>query len=549
MILFPLMATGAVQFRSSVQRLKRLLQLFDADSLAEKKSLLHLLLKSRTKDPDQIAACYGLVLWMLAYPSGKAELDLVKRVLRYLARLLKQISPAGQEKLVNTGLPFTPLRCALSPDLLRMLPFYGVNCVYDSQDADGVHPQEVFGHFLSPAENEALQMRSLSAEQYLETVFGSGPNRINRMLEHLFSSGLPYSVRDEFWNRLNVYPEIRLNEQQSQGFLSAPVTQWFFNSGIQKKADMPAMCDAPLPDAALLSEEQRHDLLKVMRLALLGLRRETDPVTYADENSLEYYELDRGISVALIGAVPERRQAYESYIGYMAFRNGIPVSYGGAWLFGKRALFGINIFEAFRGGESAQIFCSLISLYHRRYQASHFEVEPYQYGADNPEGIKSGAFWFYYRLGFRPKDKKIAALAARKWSKILSDKKYKTPVNILKKFTESRIFIDIHKNDLLPPDPLTLGEGILNFTAKKYRSDRKPAIVESTLWAMEANGLSDLDFLTPEGRRSFENWSLLAASLKDNVIRERLLPSIPALAQAKAGDESQAQTLLLEVFG
>ena len=31
-----------------------------------------------------------------------------------------------------------------------------------------------------------------------------------------------------------------------------------------------------------------------------------------------------------------------------------------------------------------------------------FVVKPYQFGKGNPEGLKSGAFWFYYRLGFRP---------------------------------------------------------------------------------------------------------------------------------------------------
>ena len=33
-----------------------------------------------------------------------------------------------------------------------------------------------------------------------------------------------------------------------------------------------------------------------------------------------------------------------------------------------------------------------------------FVVEPSQFGGTNKEGLLSGAFWFYYRLGFRPID-------------------------------------------------------------------------------------------------------------------------------------------------
>ena len=114
--------------------------------------------------------------------------------------------------------------------------------------------------------------------------------------------------------------------------------------------------------------------------------RETDTSTYMDENSFRLFELERGISVAIYGMTPERQLPLESYVGYTLFKNGFPAAYGGAWVFGERSLFGINVFEQFRGGESGFILCQLLRVYRQAFNVNYFEVEPYQFGLDNPEG-------------------------------------------------------------------------------------------------------------------------------------------------------------------
>lgn len=106
----------------------------------------------------------------------------------------------------------------------------------------------------------------------------------------------------------------------------------------------------------------------------------------------------------------------------MAFKNGIPVSYGGGWILGTSCKIGVNIYPAFRKGESAWMFCQVLRLYHQNFKVSYFYVNPYQFGKGNPEGLKSGAFWFYYRLGFRPVQTDINVLSKTEWKKINTDK-------------------------------------------------------------------------------------------------------------------------------
>ena len=44
---------------------------------------------------------------------------------------------------------------------------------------------------------------------------------------------------------------------------------------------------------------------------------------------------------------------------------------------------------------------------HHLFGARAFSIDPYQLGHDNREGLLSGAWWFYYKLGFRPYDPEV----------------------------------------------------------------------------------------------------------------------------------------------
>jgi hypothetical protein len=45
------------------------------------------------------------------------------------------------------------------------------------------------------------------------------------------------------------------------------------------------------------------------------------------------------------------------------------------------------------------------------FDAKSFTLEPYQLGEGNDEAVASGAWWFYYKAGFRPRSARIRTLA------------------------------------------------------------------------------------------------------------------------------------------
>jgi hypothetical protein len=211
----------------------------------------------------------------------------------------------------------------------------------------------------------------------------------------------------------------------------------------------------------------------VVKIAMTLTARETDPCTYMDEDSFRVYKLERGISISTFTMNTSIQLPLESYVGYAAFKNGLPVSYGGAWIFGERASFGINIFKPYRRGESAYLMAQLLRLYRQVFKLHYFEVEPYQYGLDNPDGITSGAFWFYYRFGFRPLDKKLNVLARQEAEKIKARKNYRSSLKVLREFTGSNIALSLTGST--PPKVPDITTRVTKMISKNFHSNRSEA--------------------------------------------------------------------------
>ena len=297
----------------------------------------------------------------------------------------------------------------------------------------------------------------------------------------------------------------------------------FFQNEILKSFDHNALLNSKLPAPKKLSEAERERINEVVKNALILLQRETDPVSYIDKNSIRLYEIERGISVAIYGMVPERQLPMESYVGYTLFKNGFPAAYGGGWVFVKRSLFGINVFEWFRGGESGYILCQLLRVYKQAFGVSCFEVEPYQYGKGNPEGIKSGAFWFYYRYGFRPVNEQLRIIAQKESELISATKGYRTSAETLKKFTASNIVLNFSQG--VPVSMAEIRENVTSMIARDFGGNRNAAV----------------KFCVAEFKKSAKS------KLKFNADEQKVLEDVALIAKARGLNKNSEIKILLEL--
>ncbi len=103
---------------------------------------------------------------------------------------------------------------------------------------------------------------------------------------------------------------------------------------------------------------------------------------------------------------------------------------------------GFNTFYAFRDGETAWIYSKVLHLLYQVTDVTCFSVYPYQLGDHNEEAIKSGAFWFYRKLGFRPGRPELLAMTEREEATMVRKPAHRTAPRILRKLATAHVFYE-----------------------------------------------------------------------------------------------------------
>ncbi len=172
-------------------------------------------------------------------------------------------------------------------------------------------------------------------------------------------------------------------------------------------------------------------------------RRDLDAFAYANARDVWWIEDDGGLAFALIGMRSERRAVVPAIYGGLTLQNGVPVGYHQCDLVGRSAAISFNTFETFRGGEAAHTFARLLAALAHGFGTRSFSIEPYQLGKGNDEGLASGAWWFYAKLGFRPRARDGMTLARREFARLARSKSHRTRPDTLRALAEHHLFLDL----------------------------------------------------------------------------------------------------------
>lgn len=275
----------------------------------------------------------------------------------------------------------------------------------------------------------------------------------------------------------------------------------------------------PMRNIVHLSFEQAEVIANSVRAALLVRSREVYAMQYPNLHEIYIASAGKGIQIVFLGVEPERRLNLEANYGYMIFSNGVAIGYGGVTPLFRQANTGINIFDEYRKGESAFLYTQVLRMAHSLFKCSRFVVNPYQFGADNSEALQSGAFWFYYRLGFRPVDKENRALAKKEYKKLKTRRGYRTPLAKLKLLAAS----DIH---LCLPGELNghffaeewlgkLAAGATHIIAQQNYEKRRSAISDMIKAVKKILAIKDMRAWNEQERQAFTHLVPVIALIKD----------------------------------
>ncbi len=170
--------------------------------------------------------------------------------------------------------------------------------------------------------------------------------------------------------------------------------------------------------------------------------RELHGFTYGDAQTVWRAEAGRGVELFLWGVPAERRLPTLAYHALLMAKNGVPCGYAEALSLCERTEIGVNIFYTFRAGESAWLYARLMRLCKQLLGVTVFSIDPYQLGAGNEEGIESGAYWFYRKLGFRPIQPALVKLHATEARRLATRTDYRTPARTLRRLAAGHVLYE-----------------------------------------------------------------------------------------------------------
>jgi hypothetical protein len=470
------------KFNEKLKQLKLLVFQFDKTANDTKAILLNDLILIVPKKKDAYIQFHHVLLCMMAYPSNQSLLNLVEKT---SSELLQQLSkhPSIQDKLIGTGLLHTTVECNFTYQKTKHIIQHFPNQISIHSASSSIETQKAVLKLILP--NVEYSKIHAGEKDFKSRISEFNPSKQQTDLEWLLQtieqSSPDIKTQAFLYNQLGVFIQWKVSsEKDSVSFLrGAHLPTYFHTSPLEKKINLQDIIKQKLPAPVKLSLKEKQQLIHSAKMTLFYLYRETEPFTNANEEDITLFRLDKGISIALFGSTNNKRYSLESYIGYLVLKNNIPASYGGGWIFGERSQFGINILESFRGGESSLIICELLRVYHQYFKVTRFVVKPYQFGLHNPEAIKTGAFWFYYKLGFRPENNELKALAKKEEEEKIKNPAYKSETSTLRKYTKSNIALTLSDKSYPDFDSEVLSQRITNYINTQFDGSREKAIHQS----------------------------------------------------------------------
>jgi hypothetical protein len=142
-------------------------------------------------------------------------------------------------------------------------------------------------------------------------------------------------------------------------------------------------------------------------------------------------------------------------------------------------------------------------------------IDPYQIGHENEEGIESGAFWFYRKLGFHPVKHELMKLTEREETRVARNSAYRTSAAMLRKLAAGHMLFDLsaagRASEWNAFEIRNIGLAVARRMGRDYEGDsesiRRDAVeVVSRALQIDSRGWHE------EELRALENLSLILAS-------------------------------------
>lgn len=519
------------EVRQLVGELGRLRGQFDraGEAASRKLAVVFRLRDAAMTKPGQLSSYHDQLLFLRAYPDGAEILEEAERQLATfgarIARYKVASGDADASAFLDRGIVGTPVSNVFTyrfvNAIARLYPGrieIDWNAYDESEDADLLG---VISPVVSWQEKDAIE----NDDDFDSRVWlnlsrgGDDATSLDALLRLLSTSGLSRELQRTLYEDAEIPVRWTVSEfGASRTGRRVPFDRVFFQEGptVGRAPDLRAELALPAAPLTLLPEAQGREYVRAITEVLGSRCRELFPLIGASSDEVYLHEPGRGVRIVVYGSLPEIRLPLEANHGLMLVKNGVPIGYGlGAMLF-DRCEIAINIFPEYRSGESAFIFERVAHLFVAHFGARVLVIRPYQVGEDNEEALESGAFWFYFKFGFRPVRSRVRAVAEEEWARIAADRSYRSPIKTLKRLAKSDIFFHLEAERMDGYSELSaarVGYAVTAFIAREFAGDRRKAERQSVRRVAQAFGISNWKQWSADEITGFHRMAPLLACL------------------------------------
>ena len=425
-----------------LDRLCEIRRCFGRTFAEERQSLLESIAALTIKSATDSKKFHDCLCFIRAFPDNGKLHGRASSALQNFGSVVSKLSKRQRAILDDSGITGTDLYYAFSYEVASWMArhFPGMTSVDWDELENTDRLDELMDQLVESSEADYFDSGWVDAREWLSIATA---NHSATRFDWLMLQMAERMQHARFLTSLYNFAEIPLKCEFSDTAISKSTNIlviddiYFRSDGMRSRIPFPKReIRRRLNSVKLLTATEGKRILNVAMSSLAARHRETIHFNYANPADVYLANVGKGISIAVTGLAAEHRYPLECTLGFLILSNGVPIGYGGASVLFKQANTGINIFDEYRGSEAAWLWVQVMRVFHTLCGCNRFIANPYQFGGDNTEALQSGAFWFYYRLGYRPVDAVIRKLARREFDKIQGRKGYRSTITKLRRLAK-----------------------------------------------------------------------------------------------------------------
>jgi hypothetical protein len=509
---------------------------------AAKTALLRELARRQLPSAERVRRFHETLCFWRAYPDDQRVLRAVERE---LARFRERLDVRRfRRELRDSGIAGTDIVYRFTEWTARWLAAHWRDAM--SIEWDEVPDRDRLARLLFllalPAEAPGFDEPPVPVERWVRALAGPGRSDAGWLIDRAGALAVPQEVRVRLFDELDLPLRVAWRpgapSRTAARFEPSPVV-FQRTPPSRERPDLRAEAVRP-PDAIRpVGPAHAERLVHLAHEAMVTRERDLDAFAWADVRDVRLIECGGGLQFACIGVRPEKRFLLESVYGLLTLKNGVPIGYALASGLFESAEIAYNVFASFRGGEAAHVYARLLAAARALFGCDTFSVPPYQLGDGNDEGLVSGAWWFYRKLGLEPWTAAAQSLMRREAVRVDRNPGYRTPIAVLKRLVRHSMFLSLGRRraDVIGWQRFDrLGLAVTAHIVGRFGTDRDRAREVLADEAGATLGVDNWRRLQAGERVAWQSWAPLVAILpgvKRWSSRERA--ALAAVIRAKGG--------------